>query len=257
MEFRDLRIYVPGDPIKHIDRKTSAKKQDIYIKQYDDTKWLDVWILYDTSVIDMHSDITQAKHKLAQQLIYALWYAILHHQDRLGYIYRDTQVHIQKPQSHRYALWNMMTTIDNDAISRWERWKNIICKIFWVHKQKKTDIHILKSIEKIQWSSNLIIYIHTTGDLPKSHLSKLSQQHELLVLDIYSPEELTLWPDRVISFAHQTEVIVTWDIQQKYSDKITQKLQKNASFVRSLWSRYIYMDTSCDPIQELIKWCHS
>ncbi len=80
-DFRDHRPYTPGDDIRYVDWKASARQEHVFIKQGDDPKAAVVHILIDSSASMAWGD--PPKYRAALALANALSYLALAHNDRL------------------------------------------------------------------------------------------------------------------------------------------------------------------------------
>src|SRR6187549_4055809 len=49
LEFAQSRLYVPGDPVKFIDWKVSARSDKLFIKEFQEPKQIPLYLLLDTS----------------------------------------------------------------------------------------------------------------------------------------------------------------------------------------------------------------
>ena len=65
MEYAQPRVYVPGDPIKFMDWKVTARTGRHYIKEYQEPKRMPVYILLDTSASMCISSCPQSKYAWA------------------------------------------------------------------------------------------------------------------------------------------------------------------------------------------------
>lgn len=84
LEFREHRMYVPGDDVRYIDWNASGRQEHIYVKQGEHLKETSVYLLLDCSRSMQWGDITKAKTLL--QLAAILGYLALKHGDRLSII---------------------------------------------------------------------------------------------------------------------------------------------------------------------------
>jgi uncharacterized protein (DUF58 family) len=80
-DFREHRMYVPGDDVRFIDWKASARQEHIFIKQGEQPKEAMVYILLDCSASMKWG--APPKHKALRELSAALCYMALAHGDRL------------------------------------------------------------------------------------------------------------------------------------------------------------------------------
>jgi uncharacterized protein (DUF58 family) len=80
-EFREHRMYVPGDDIRYVDWKASARQEHIFIKQGEYQKKINVHILIDCSASMKWGN--NQKSTAALSLAAVLGYSALSHGDRL------------------------------------------------------------------------------------------------------------------------------------------------------------------------------
>jgi hypothetical protein len=81
VDFREHRKYVPGDDIRYIDWKASARQEHIFVKQGEYQKKINVFILLDCSASMSWGNTP--KSSTALSLTAALGYSALTHGDRL------------------------------------------------------------------------------------------------------------------------------------------------------------------------------
>ncbi|MFB6245363.1 MAG: DUF58 domain-containing protein [Candidatus Nanohaloarchaea archaeon] len=74
IEFSDLREYVSSDDASRIDWKNSAKTQDLYVKEYEEEKDMDTFILLDVSDTMMFGTAEKLKSEYASVMAAALAY---------------------------------------------------------------------------------------------------------------------------------------------------------------------------------------
>jgi uncharacterized protein (DUF58 family) len=75
IEFSDLRQYVTSDDASRIDWKNSAKSQDLFVKEYEEEKDMDVFIVLDASDSMMFGTTEKMKSEYAAIVAAAIAYA--------------------------------------------------------------------------------------------------------------------------------------------------------------------------------------
>ena len=89
--FSESRPYTSGDPYHRIDRLTTAKKQDIYLKQFEEERLLRV-LLVVTGGESMHfASTTPTKRDMIQTLAQLFFESVLTNGDQIGHLLMDGQ----------------------------------------------------------------------------------------------------------------------------------------------------------------------
>ena len=83
-DFRDHRVYVPGDDTRYIDWKVSARHEHVFVRQGEQPKDISVFLLVDCSKSMIWGDPPKREAEL--RLAAALGYLALAHGDRLSLI---------------------------------------------------------------------------------------------------------------------------------------------------------------------------
>ncbi len=109
VEFAEHREYVPGDNIRHIDWRTLARTDRLYIKQYEEETNLRVQILLDTSgSMGYRSAAKITKLEYGSYLVAVLSYLMTRQQDAVGLTTFDTQVRLDMPARSSPRHFNEM-----------------------------------------------------------------------------------------------------------------------------------------------------
>ncbi len=86
VQFSDHRLYTPGDDVRHIDWKVSARSRDPVIKKYEEERELTVMLLVDVSGSQGFGTHRQWKFETAAETAGILAYAASRVGDRVGAI---------------------------------------------------------------------------------------------------------------------------------------------------------------------------
>ncbi len=112
IEFSDYRPYVPGDDLRHLDWRVFARKERLYIRQYEEESNLRVYLLVDGSSSMRYGYGEASKYFFAAKLAAALAYVTVQQQDSVGLQLYDSKVRRQLParssREHLRVLANML-----------------------------------------------------------------------------------------------------------------------------------------------------
>jgi uncharacterized protein (DUF58 family) len=86
VQFSEHRLYVPGDDVRHIDWKVSARSRDPLIKKYEEERELTVLLVVDVSGSKAFGSSTKLKSEIAAEVGGMLAYAAIHTGDKVGVI---------------------------------------------------------------------------------------------------------------------------------------------------------------------------
>ncbi len=84
MQFAEHRLYVPGDDVRHIDWKVSARSRDPLIKKYEEERELAVFLIVDVSGSNSFGSDRKLKSEAAAEIAGMLTWAALNSGDRVG-----------------------------------------------------------------------------------------------------------------------------------------------------------------------------
>lgn len=190
VEFAEHREYVPGDDIRYLDWKVFGRTDKFYLKQYEDETNLICYLVLDVSESMSYRgpDSPLSKLEYAQCIAAALAWLVLQHQDAVGLITFDRQIRDYVPPSNSPSRLNELLSVMEQAPSAN---KTAIGNTFQQLAQKLTR-------------RGIVLVISDLFDEAKSVLNGLRhlrhRQHDLAVLQILDPAELSLPFDRPTLF---------------------------------------------------------
>ena len=166
MEFSDIRRYAPGDDVKKIDWKVTAKQRKAYVKEFVEERELSVFLLVDISA----SNRFREKLDLITELVGSLAFSANKNGDRVGAVFFSNQIEkvipLKKGKKHTLSIIENLLTIKP--------------------KGDKTDISmVLRYFGKI-FKRRLVIFLISDflDDNYEKELKILAQRHEIIPVRI-------------------------------------------------------------------------
>lgn len=112
MEFSDIRRYAPGDDVKKIDWKVTAKQRKAYVKEFVEERELSVFLLVDISA----SNRFKEKLELITELVGSLAFSANKNGDRVGALFFSNQIErvipLKKGKKHTLSIIENLLTIN-------------------------------------------------------------------------------------------------------------------------------------------------
>ena len=109
VEFEELREYQPGDDVRTIDWKVTAKSRKPYIKRFHEEREINVVVAVDISGSTTTGTGAATRRQLIAQLGAALTLIALQNNDRVGLVtFADEVLSYAPPQKKRSAVWRVL-----------------------------------------------------------------------------------------------------------------------------------------------------
>jgi uncharacterized protein (DUF58 family) len=176
IDYVQSRVYQPGDPIKSMDWRVTARSGKYFVKEYEAQRRIPAWFLIDTSASMVVSSLAVSKYELALQVAGGLALACLDRTSPVGVLgggSRDVRIEpsLAKDQVLQWLLRLRRHAFDETtAITR-------------RLDQLRPTLH----------SRSLVIVCSDMHEPGAAHAAALlAQEHEVCVLQFLDPAELRL-----------------------------------------------------------------
>ena len=232
IEFESLRDYVPGDSIKNIDWKTTAKLWTVHVKNYEEEKDLNVlfYIQLTESLDFWGSHIT--KKETLEKIFFLLAQCSLGHWLSIG-------AYITLPQS-----WSVFINFS--------KWEETIIKILDIvaNDNSKYITSTAINIKNLHFKNNLIFILTDNSSPEKKELTYINASNEIVYINIFDHFDNNL----IDTWAEVNLQIESYNLKSIFNnflwlhdsqkEKIQQyKLLRKAmieTIKKSLWSKNIH-----------------
>jgi len=263
MEFEEARGYQPGDDIRSIDWRVTARTGEPHTKVFREERERPVFISVDNRPAMHFATRCVFKSVLAAKLAGLVAWAAQYHGDRIGgQIFTGHVCRELKPQNGKQAVLRFLNAICDQDDDRAEQTvitlEHVLARLMH-HARPGSRVYIISDFRGI-------------SDQVESHLARLSRHCEVVLIFVYDPLESHL-PDKgryrftamdgayaaslsgtgAATDDRRDVVIDTGDRQRllKYQQHFAQRLQQLEQTAKKLGLALIQCSTTDDPIQRL------
>jgi uncharacterized protein (DUF58 family) len=264
MEFEEARMYQPGDDIRSIDWRVTARTGKTHTKVFREERERPVFISVDNRPAMHFATRGVFKSVLAAKLAGLLAWAAQHHGDRIGgQIFTGNECRELKPQNGRHAVLRFLNAISSGVGEGTANHKDaptitleqVLARLMH-HARPGSLVYIISDFRGI-------------NDQVETYLAKLSRHCELVLVFIYDPLESHL-PEKgryrfiakdgvyaaslsgtgAATGDNRDVVIDTADRQRlmKYQQHFTERLQQLEQIAKKMGLAFIQCSTTDDPI---------
>lgn len=252
MEFEESRMYQPGDDIRNMDWRVTARTGTAHTKVYREERERAVlmWVDYRRPMFFA----TQGAFKavLAAKTAALLAWSAIQHGDRLGGLIFSEQQHEEvRPQRGDKAVLHFINKLANHAA--WE------FKDQQTTSQPVADANVVTQslirMRRVARPGSLIILcsdFHGFDEQAESHLIQLSRHNDVIMNFFYDPLESSLPQNGLyhISDGQQRTLLNTGDKQ--VCQQHTQRFAQHYDYLQTLSRRYGLFLIRCATNQELV-----
>jgi len=242
MEFDEARLYQPGDDIRTIDWRVTARTGKTHTKVFREERERPVFISVDNRLAMHFATRGVFKSVLAAKLGGLLAWAAEYHGDRIGgQLFSEHECRELKPQNGRHAVLRFLNALVKP--------QNPLDKEF-------TLDHVLARLNQHARPGSLVYIISDfrgINDQAETHIAKLSEHCEVVLIFIYDPLESSLPAKGRYRFTDdERDVVIDSSDQQRllsYQQRFIQRQQRLELLAKKRGLAFLQCSTLEDPIQ--------
>jgi len=242
MEFDEARLYQPGDDIRSIDWRVTARTGKTYTKVFREERERPVFISVDDRMTMHFATRGVFKSVLAAKLAALLAWAAEHHGDRIGgQLFTEQSCYELKPQNGRHAVLRFLNTLVNSQKSSDKQFSlsQVLARLNQ-HARPGSLVYIVSDFRGI-------------NDESEAHIAKLARHCQVVLIFIYDPLENSLPAKGRFRFTDERSDVVVDAGDQKglsdYHQRFIERQQRIESLAKKTGLAFIQCSTQDDPVQ--------
>lgn len=243
IEFDQVRQYQPGDDIRHMDWRVTARTGRPHIKEYREEKERPVFICVDMSSSMFFGSKVRFKSVLAAHIASLLGWSAILNGDKLGGIIFNEKIHSElRPLSREKAISRF-----NQHLAKYSKMPI---------QQSSTDVlsMALMRLQAVTKPGCLIVIISdflTTGPAFQKYIARLKRHNEILMCHVSDGLEKEPPPYGYYSISDGEREIVLdtsdFNVREQYRTQYLERIDNLSSILRSNHIPLLLFDTKDDP----------
>ena len=252
MEFDETRLYQPGDDIRSIDWRVTARTGKTHTKVFREERERPVFISVDDRLTMQFATRGVFKSVLAAKLAGLLAWAAEYHGDRIGgQIFSELECRELKPQNGRHAVLRFLSAIVSKT-----NLTSSVNELGTTALPKITLEQVLARLAQHARPGSLVYVISDfrgINEQTETYLAKLAQHCEVVLIFIYDPLESSLPTKGRYRFTNnERDVVIDTSDEQRlknFQNLFTLRLQRIESLAKKRGLIFLKCSTSEDPFQ--------
>jgi uncharacterized protein (DUF58 family) len=262
MEFDEVRLYQPGDDIRRIDWRVTARTDQTYTKIFREERERPVFISVDNRPTMHFATRGVFKSVLAAKLAALLAWTAEHHGDRIGgQIFSLEACQELKPHNGKHSVLRFL----NVLVTKPELQQQQRSKLAQTPEKKAIAADLAMTLEQVlarltqHVRPGSLVYIISDfrgfDDKAEAHLAKLRRHCDVVLIFVYDPLESCLPAKGRYRFTDDARDVVvdTSDKQRltQYQQHFELRLQRLELLAKRMGLILIQCSTAQNPIQQL------
>lgn len=199
MEFEESRLYQPGDEIRNMDWRVTARTSKPHIKVFREDRERPAWLMLDLRAPMFFATRGALKSVVALECASLLGWSILHHGDRVGgMLLGDLQSKLIKPAHGRKSIMRLMGQAIELHDSRLEEQQNGQQAANPFSTTEHADASLFTSVQRLNHQAHggsLLMLVSDARGLDEATVLLLRQSmrhHQVVFVHVHDPFESAL-----------------------------------------------------------------
>lgn len=245
MEFAEVRNYVEGDDIRHIDWNVTARMREPYVKKHQEERELTVMLMVDASASGSFGSINKFKGETGVELCALLAFSAIKNNDRVGLIIFTSEVELYiPPQKGKNHVLHVIREL-----------------LFFKPKGRKTDVAAALSFLNGVQTRKAVVFLVSDFFTPpfEAALRVSARRHDLIAVTINDPRE-NVFPDIglvELEDAESGQIILVDSGSKQFRQLYKQKMEHHWSSISTLFKANgvdeIPVSTETEYVEPLVK----
>ena len=249
MEFAEVRAYLPGDDVRSIDWRVTARRGKVHTKLFHEERERPVLLALDYRRPMFFATRGRFKAVQASQLAALFAWQAMSRGDRVGgFIFSEERNLELRPQLGKKGVLQLLRQMVTDPV--WERPPH---RPFAPQQRLAATLQRLQRVARPGSLILLLSDFNQWDDLVEKQLALLSRHCELALVHCFDPLEAELPPAGTyrLSDGERDLTIATADhaARHDYQHRFNQRLQLLQDFSRRQRCRLISLPTDGDPLE--------
>ena len=244
MAFSEVRSYQPGDDVRALDWKVTARFNEPFIKVFEEERELTIMLLIDVSASESFGTKNQFKKDLITEILATISFSAIQNNDKIGVIFFSNQIELFIPpkKGKKHVLRVIREAIELEP------------------KSKKTDLSLaLKYFnDTIKKHATAFIISDFIASNYENQLRVARKKHDLLALKVYDKGENSLPNVGLIQLKDNESGTTKWvnsssrKVRESYKQIMLENEEKSKDLIRKCGVKYTKIATDEDYVRPLI-----
>ena len=256
MEFDEVRLYQPGDDVRTLDWRVTARTGKAHTKLFREEREraVLVWVDYRSPMFFATRGVF--KSVLASQAAALLAWSAHHQRDRIGgLLFSENQHHELRPRGGKSAVLHLLQLLSQMSSLPMSQDQSMRDD---GDEQHSACYQALMRLRRVAKPGSLIFLISDFRDFDdqaESVLTQISQHNDIMLLFVYDPIEALLPDAGVYRVGNQQQVLAidtsSDSARQAYATKYAQKTQELKNMCKRHRMGFISLSTQDDLLETL------